>query len=105
MNIREMAEKCEAKLYAFRKSRDGMICSFVLHPSDVPQGLQLAPIGQRYVLAFVAIGDDEQPTGKDGNNQQPAPASPPGRAKKSWDQISPAEQAGIVCSDPSFHRF
>lgn len=58
---REAASHCEAKLYAFRKSRDGTIVSFVLHPDEVPAMLNGLPIGARLCLAMVEIADDGTP--------------------------------------------
>ncbi len=58
---RDAALNCEAKLYAFRKTRDGTIVSFVVHPQEVPEKLATADIGARFVLAMVEIGDDERP--------------------------------------------
>jgi hypothetical protein len=52
----------EAKKIAYRQSRDGLVVSFVIHPNDMPDALAVAPLGQRYMLALAAIGDDEKPT-------------------------------------------
>ena len=54
------AAHCEAKLHGFRKTQDGIVVSFVLHPQDWPQQLALDPLGTRYMLAVAQIGDDEQ---------------------------------------------
>ena len=51
----------EAKKIAYRQSKDGLVISFVVHPSDMPDALAVAPLGQRYMLALAAIGDDEKP--------------------------------------------
>jgi hypothetical protein len=51
----------EAKKIAYRQSRDGLVVSFVIHPNDMPDALAVAPLGQRYMLALAAIGDDERP--------------------------------------------
>ena len=51
----------EAKKIAYRQSRDGLVVSFVIHPNDMPDALAVAPLGQRYMLALAAIGDDEKP--------------------------------------------
>ena len=51
----------EAKRYAFRQSKDGIIVSFVVHPNDLTPELASAPLGTRYVVALAEIGDDEQP--------------------------------------------
>jgi len=59
-----IAEHCEAKKYADRQSRDGMVLSFILHPDDVPNELATAKIGQRYMIACAQIGEDERPVVK-----------------------------------------
>ena len=61
MNGEEIAESFEAKKYAYRQTKDGMVLSFVLHPDDVPSEMAVAPIGQRYMLACVQIDDYENP--------------------------------------------
>lgn len=58
---REAAINCEAKLYAFRKTRDGTVVSFVLHPQEVPNDLATANIGARFVLAMVELDDNDKP--------------------------------------------
>lgn len=58
---RESALHCEAKFYAFRKTKDGTIVSFVLHPQEVPEGLATANIGARFMLAMVELDDNERP--------------------------------------------
>lgn len=63
-----VAEHCEAKLHGFRRTQDGVVVSFVLHPQEVPQALALDPLGTRYMLAFAAIGDDEQPVSPAGTS-------------------------------------
>ena len=52
---------CEARKISYRQSKDGLVVSFVVHPNDMPDALALAPLGQRYMLALAAIGDDEKP--------------------------------------------
>ena len=64
------AAHCEAKLHGFRKTQDGIVVSFVLHPQDWPQALALDPLGTRYMLAVAQIGDDEQPV----TGSSPSPA-------------------------------
>jgi uncharacterized OB-fold protein len=58
------ATHCEAKKHAYRQTQDGVVVSFVLHPQDMPEGLATAPLGTRYVLAFVELNDDETPKEK-----------------------------------------
>ena len=60
-NSTVIAEHFEAKKYAYRQSKDGMILSFVLHPNDMPKDIAISNIGTRYMVAVVEIGDDEKP--------------------------------------------
>lgn len=139
MNIRDIAIHCEAKKHAYRQTQDGVVVSFVLHPQEVPDGLATAALGTRYMLALVAIGDDEQPVAGAGarpagrsiaigqraaqrnpggddevtpgnthdhdrnaaSSDEPAPEKP----HKSWHDMMPAQQAGILCNEPAFTRF
>lgn len=61
MKGEDIAESFEAKKYAYRQTKDGMVLSFVLHPDDVPSEMAIAPIGQRYMLACVQIDEYENP--------------------------------------------
>ncbi len=54
---------CEARKVAYRQTKEGLVVAFVIHPNDMPDALAVAPLGQRYMLALAAIGDDEQPLG------------------------------------------
>ena len=61
MKGEDIAESFEAKKYAYRQTKDGMVLSFVLHPDDVPKEMATAPIGQRYMIACAQIDDYENP--------------------------------------------
>jgi hypothetical protein len=52
------AIRLELKKYAMRQSRDGVIISFVIHPSDINLDLVQAPIGTVYQGALM---EDPQP--------------------------------------------
>lgn len=124
-NLREQsaviaAAHCEAKLHGFRRTADGVVVSFVLHPHEVPPVLALDPLGTRYMLALCAIGDDEQPvspagtvnhqqkgtaTGKSPGKDTPPPVGEPHKDRRAWDELRPSQQAGILCSDVGFQKF
>jgi hypothetical protein len=57
--IREASINAEVKLYNLRKTREGTIISFVLHPSDTPSRLMTADIGDCFVMALVPIEDQK----------------------------------------------
>lgn len=82
----------EAKKHAFRQTQDGVVISFTVHPQEVPQGLALAQLGTRYMVAFAAIGDDEKPLLEPKQE----------KAKTPFNQMSRAQQAGILCADKKF---
>jgi hypothetical protein len=50
--------KAEAIFYALRKTKEGIIVSFVLHPNDLSDGLTRSPIGTRVMLAVAELTDD-----------------------------------------------
>ena len=112
---RDNASHCEAKKHALRQTQDGIVVAFVLHPNDVPPALQLAPLGTRYMLAFVEVGDDETPVERKEAKQKvalpaqaPAPGPPSVRAQRvprEWHELAPAMQAGIRCNEPAFVKF
>lgn len=116
-DIRSAAVHCEVKKCALRQTQDGIVVSFVLHPQEVPDELTIAPLGTRYMLALVKIGDDELPVRKEvvqhtgqtldrPNKTPPAPVPPAsGRAKRSFDDMPPSQQAGMLCADPGFQIF
>ena len=101
------AAHCEVKLHGFRRTQDGVVVSFVVHPSEVPQCLALDPLGQRYMIGIAAIGDDEQPTNaaarpgaSDSRHDVPPAAVVPGRAENRDATI--VKRAGILSSDKRF---
>lgn len=118
-----LASHCEAKLHGFRRTADGVVVSFVLHPAEVPKALALDPLGTRYMLALAQIGDDEQPVPPAGpsspqrkeiategppevvsKRQTPSPAGGH-KERRSWDELAPQQQAGILCSDKGFQQW
>lgn len=108
---RDNAAHCEAKKHAYRQTQDGVVVSFVLHPQDVPQGLALASLGTRYMLAMVEIGDDEQPKEvmppEDSGTKRIAtpPHAVADNAPRGARTKSAAQQAGILCNEPQFIKW
>jgi len=72
------------------------VISFVLHPNEVPDDLALAPLGTRYMLALVRIGDDEEP-------QQPD--EKPKRAARPFHTLPRPQQAGMMCNNQAFQQW
>lgn len=52
--------KCEAVKYAYRQNKNGIVVSFLLHPSEFSSELAIAPIGTRVLLAVAEIVDESQ---------------------------------------------
>lgn len=112
---RENAMSVEAKKHALRQQQDGCwIMTLRVHPSDMPEQIMKAPMGTRYMLALVEIGDDEQPLPPHPAVAAPRPAkapqpSPPpvgeNKHKRPFAEWAPAQQAGMLCSDKSFQKF
>lgn len=117
---RDASLSCEAKKHAYRQTQDGVVVSFVLHPNDVPDALAVSPLGTRYMVALVEIGDDEQPVNRKGGAHEveqdqdssvlmARPRSDEPRLIGAARRIDPdrrlAQRAGILCADPVFQRF
>tara|TARA_R110002020_G_scaffold279681_1_gene495396 strand:+ start:1628 stop:2077 length:450 start_codon:yes stop_codon:yes gene_type:complete len=86
MKGEDIAESFEAKKYAYRQTKDGMVLSFVLHPDDVPKEMAIAPIGQRYMVACAQIDDYENPI----------------RPKATTDGEKALARANLICRDESY---
>ena len=51
----------EGKLHSYRRTQEGAVVAFVIHPHDVTAELAMAPLGTRFMIGFSEIGDDETP--------------------------------------------
>lgn len=87
------AMHCEARKTSYRQTSQGVVISFLLHPSDIPDGLSLAPLGTRFMLAVCEIGDDERAV------------APKEKTPRSFHDMSFTQQAGMLCTDTAFKRF
>jgi hypothetical protein len=82
--MNDLWSRTELKLYAMRKSKDGIIVSFVLHPDDVSQAIMSAPIGTVFLAALVQQAE--------------------GVIRERVD-YKLTKQSAICCEDPRFHKF
>lgn len=82
---------------ALRQSKDGIVLSLVVHPSDVETQLMTDPIGQRYYVTLIPAdaADKEQEQA-----QQKEKETALDHAKRML-----IAQAGILCRDPEFQRW
>lgn len=108
-----MTQHFEAKKHAYRQTQDGVVVSFVVHPSDMSAELATAPLGTRYMVAFSEIGDDEQPTPvaqpieHQTSNLTVAGSNPAGSTKdrRPFASLPLSQQAAIRCQDNDFKLF
>ena len=94
----------EAKKYALRQAKDGVVVSFVLHPDDVVPELLSAPIGEHYVVALAPY----EKAAEQAEQQQPgAPAPEPEKVKerKPFHTLPRSQQAAILIQDERFRRW
>jgi len=59
-NIKDASYGFEAVKSVLRQSKDGIVLSLVIHPSDIPIPLLSDPIGSRYMVGMARVGDDEE---------------------------------------------
>jgi hypothetical protein len=95
-----MTRSVELKLYAYRKNRDGLIISFVVHPNDEQQLLGI-DIGD----TFDAVLTKSEPDGaRDGSsaplNHPEKPERTPGPAPSDGERIR--TRAVMLCKDVDF---
>jgi hypothetical protein len=83
------------KLHGFRRTQDGVVVSFVLHPAEVPQALALDPLGTRYMLALAAIGDDEEPIPQPGKEVVPDTGQHTVSEPRHDNATPPSSEAGV----------
>ena len=89
----------EAKKHAWRQTQDGIVFSMVLHPNDVDATFAIAPLGTRYMVALVEVGDDDQPKLPDN----PTPKEK--RERRAFSSLQLSNQAGIRVGDKLFLEF
>lgn len=59
--IRDAALHFEAVKIALTQDKNGLVLKLSLHPEDTPKDMILSPLGTRYMVAMVQLGDDEKP--------------------------------------------
>lgn len=91
-----------------RQSGDWKV-SFTVQGTDMDPRLTQAPMGTRYAVVLVEIGDDELPVQQKENRaklRQDVPQdSHPDGAKRPWRDLPPPQQAGMRCDQPAFSAF
>ena len=100
------ANHFEAKLHALRRARDGVVVSFVVHPDDVTDAfsrLAVSPLGQRYMIAYSAIGDDEEQVIK--ASDVPSEAVPQHKSRRKLEDLPLSQQIAIRCQDSLFQQY
>lgn len=110
-----MTTNFEAKLHGFRRTQDGVVVSYVVHPSDVSAELATAPLGTRYMVAVAEMGDDEEPVAEQVDAAALKPAletsagsSPAGlttKERRPFSSLPLSQQAAIRCGDNDFKLF
>lgn len=131
----DIAARARAAAFSIEGKKDGLyqkkgedwVVRFTIQAGELCDQLRNAPLGTRYQLALVEIGDDEQPINrKGGDAPELAGAESPQRSKsvpdtqprsvstaqagaekerRSFNEMSPAQQAGMLCQEPAFIRF
>lgn len=87
--VRELAIPLEVKKDGLQQRQDGSwLLRLRVHPQDSINLIAKAPMGQRYMLALVELGDNEEP-----------------KMRKQWHELPPASQSAIRCGEKAFHQF
>lgn len=90
---RAAAMAVEAKKDSLRQNQDGTWkLVLTVAPDGLPGQIMQAMPGTRYQCAFVEVDDNEEPV-------------PPERKRRHFDEMSRAEQAGMLCNDTKFQEW
>jgi hypothetical protein len=104
---RNAAISLEAKKDALsqRQSGDWKV-SFTVQGIDMDARLTQAPMGTRYAMVLVEIGDNELPVQKETAPATPGQIPPKSdRVKRDWRDLPPAQQAGIRINEATFAAY
>jgi hypothetical protein len=70
IEIADLASKFEAVKIAMTQDKNGHILKLAIHPNDTPEDMMRDPVGTRYLLVAVRIGEEGEatasPSVKDG---------------------------------------
>lgn len=91
---RDKAISFEAVKIAMRQTKDGYALTLLVHPNDAPTDLFMGPVGQRYVVALVAVDEHDQPIA-------PTPKAKPLDSPGS----EAVKYAGMLCKEPLFWSY
>lgn len=101
-----MTGQFEAKKHGWRQTQDGIVVSFVIHPDDINAALAVAPLGTRYGIAFVQMGDDEKPVvTQPVALEAPASDREDEKARTPWESLPYVTQAAMRCNEPEFQKW
>jgi len=110
-HARNQAISLEAKKDALAQRQNGdWKVSFTVQGIDMDTRLTQAPMGTRYAVVLVEIGDDELPVAAKETAAKPrqkdsSPSPHPGGAKRPFRDLPPQQQAGMRCDEPTFAAF
>lgn len=64
--IRDAAVHFEGVKISLSQDKNGLVLKLSIHPDETPKDIILDPLGTRYMVALVKLGDDDRPVkGKD----------------------------------------
>lgn len=94
----------EVKKDGLRQMQDGTWkLSLTVHPNDMPTSLMTAPMGTRYGMALVEIGDDEQPVPSTTSRKPLEQKAETSKHRKPAG--TRAEKARRMCGVATFQQF
>lgn len=106
---RAAAMPVEGKKDSLSQRQDGhWKIAFTVAPGDMPQAIAMAPMGTRYMLAIVQIGDDEEPIPPAQQASPPRPKNDRAqeRAREVYANSDPDKKAitraALLCQDAEF---
>jgi hypothetical protein len=107
-HARNAAISFECKKDSLRQMQNGdWRMSVTVQGIDMDERITRAAMGTRFVAVLVEIGSDEMPVTPAKETPAKPGQIPPksDRVKRPWQEIPPAQQAGIRCDEPAFAAY
>lgn len=88
-DVREIHTQFEAVKVAMTQDKNGHVLKLAIHPNDTPESIMRDPVGTRYMVVLVRVGDEGQPVA--------APVDDDGKKAVAL--------AGTLCNDKNFQSW
>lgn len=77
--------------HSFRQTQQGVVVSYLVDPTEMPDKLATDPLGTMYGAVLVEVDENDEAV-----EEKPKPK---------FHELKRSQQAGILCADPNFREW